>query len=272
MLIKRRVVLQSQRLIDKKKRRNIIKLSIFLVIIFVLFIGAYLFLRLPFLNIKTITVSGVEALIGDNIKKKAEEYLRGNLYFIVPKSNLFVYGKEEMQNSLPLLFPEIKSVSLDLENQVLRICVIEKKATALWCDGAPKDVCYYFDDTGNVFLKAPDFDGSIYKKFYGSIEGDPIGKNFLDKATLSKIKIIYETFDTYKVVIGEITVVSKAEIKLKSIYDVEFLINLDKDLNETADNIITILTADRFKDSLPILKGVEYIDFRFGRKVFFKKN
>jgi cell division septal protein FtsQ len=268
MLQKRRIILQSPRLIQKKKRQSIIKLSLFGAFIMALCIGFYIFMKLPFLNVQDINVSGTEALDANDIKTKAKEFLSGTVYVIIPKSNLFFYSKDELQSTLPALFPRIKNISLDLENNILNIKVVEKKASALWCNETD---CYFMDDLGNIFSKSPDFNGSVYKKFYGGIEGEAIGKNFLDKETLEKIKSIYETFDSYKVIISRVEVISPKEVKLRSIYNVEFLINLEKETTETMDNIDTILTAERFVDSLPMLKGIEYIDFRFGSKVFFKK-
>ncbi len=268
MLQKRKFLLQSDRLVQKKKRKRIIILVLFILFIIALCVGFYIFLRLPFLNIRNINVTGTEALDKDAIKAKAEESLSGTSYLIIPKSNLFLYKKGELQKKLEDEYPRIKDVTLDVRGNSLNINIVEKKAFALWCS----DTCYFMDESGNIFSSAPDFNGTVYKKFYGGIDGDPVGKNLLSKDALSKIKTIYDEFDSYKVVISRIDVVSPKEVKLTSIYGVEFLINLEKDSTETVDNIQTILTADRFKDSLPRLKGIQYIDFRFGSKVFFKKN
>lgn len=248
------------------------RLGLFLFFVLALFTAFYIVMRLPVFNISNVEVSGTEVLDADTIKAKAEESLRGRVYFFIPKSNLFFYKKEALKEELLKEMPRLNTLSLDLSNDTLHLTITEKKAEALWCNKDEKEKCFFVDEKGQIFSEAPDFGGTVYKKYYGGVEGEPQGKVIMSKENLEKIKEVYDTFDALKVIISKIEIVTPKEVRLSSIYDVDFLFNLDQGISETKENIETILTSERFKDSLPKLKGIEYIDFRFGGKVFFKKN
>lgn len=270
MVPRRKIILNSPRLREQKRKKILLRLSLVFFLLIVLAIVFYIIVRLPVFNVSKVEVSGTEVLDPLAIEAKAKESLGGNIYFLIPKSNLFFYQKDELKDVLLKEMPRIDTLSLDLSKNTLHISVTEKNPFALWCDA--NDKCYFVDSVGEIFSEAPDFNGVIYKKFYGAVEGDPIGKTVLSKEVLEKVKEIYDVFDSLKVVISKIQIISPKEIRLSSIYDVDFLFNLDQSVEENKENIETILKSDRFKDSLPRLKGMEYIDFRFGGKVFFKKS
>ncbi len=267
---RRRVVLQSPRLREEKKRRRRIRLAIFFGILILISVGYYFLVRLSFLNVQSVTVSGAEVTHEDDISKIAFNTMQGYYAGIMPKTNIFFYPKKEIASQIETTFPRIGSLSMSLNGSALQISIKEKDPFALWCSDTPGD-CYFLDSAGDIFAKAPDFSDGVYKIFTGAITGDPIGQMFLSETDISHIRVVWTAIQSFGVPVSKIKVVSDKETRISTPSGTDFIIDLGQDATSTAENAGSVLESDQFKNLLPDLDGVDYIDLRFGSKVYFKR-
>jgi len=270
-MLRRKVFLQSPRVAKKKRNRRLVILAIVVSVIAVILVGVYFLFRAPFLIIKDVSVLGTEVLDPLAVSQKTKENILGSYYFFIPKNSIIFYPKKVIEENLRISFPRIDTLDVNINNNILNIVIKEKSSFALWC-GA--NDCYFIDSTGFIFAKAPEFSGNVYKVFTGLIEEDPVNgalsKQYLSSEMIASLKMVYDALEILGVNVSKINVLSLKETKLVSDNGVVFIVDITKISNETIENIQSVLFSDEFKNKMPALNGIDYIDLRFGGKIFFK--
>lgn len=230
------------------------------------------------LQIKNIIVHGNKVLKEDEIKQKVKEGFSGNYLRVFPKTNVFLYPKETVEKNLVSTFPRIANVSAELDTErILTISLTEREPFALWCGReilvkeADKS-CFYLDNQGFVFARTPHFSGNMYFEFYGKgilPENESIGHDFLPFSSYQHIFKIKEHLESFKESPMEIVVADdgSAEFTEKGGYKIRF--NLDGDISALLSNMQAVFRSNLWGTAASS-GGFEYLDFRFGNKVYYK--
>ncbi|MEI6280506.1 MAG: hypothetical protein WCP17_00705 [bacterium] len=287
-------VLNSPRLIELKKRRqkafvNKILIFLFLLITILVFL-AYLS-RLESLNIVGVEITGNRVIDASAIKTEVENKISGKYLWVFPKTNILLYPTNDIKNNLLNKFKRLKNIVLSIKsNKNLLISVTERNALYTWCGVNPPEQentinqkCYFTDEDGYIFDEAPYFSGDVYFKFYGAINyinssftESPLGlyfykQNFAQFAALHDVLVglklkpvaLHITNNNVVEVLLEKTSLSKTEPKL--------ILNVDSSFESAAENLEAALTAEPLKtDFKNKYSTLEYIDLRFGNKVYYK--
>ncbi len=274
-----RVIRSPEKQIQHKKKRRMVSVLVLLCL------GGFAWLiiyipSLPSLQIKNILVLGNKVLTEEEIKQRVEEELSGKYLRVFPKTNVFLYPQKPIEESLLPAFPRVASVSAHLDTKrVLTITLTEREPFALWCGREEKSLiqegqrnCFYLDDTGFAFSQAPSFSGNAYFEFYGKGElsdGDPTGSYFLPLASyrnILKIKKSLEGMDAHSLsaFVGEDNGVLLFE---SAGYGIRF--NLDQNADTLESNMQAVFHSSSWGDTLRS-GTLEYMDFRFGNKVYYK--
>jgi hypothetical protein len=141
------------------------------------------------------------------------------------------------------------------------------------------------DEKGYVFDKAPTFSGNIYFEFRTSVSSSPVGTNVLSPDTVEHIISLKNELAKLFAVYGDKTAGKISRVDVRGGGDYEFQI-VRTDSKKTAwklifsgkqvpevllDNAETALTAIA-NDKRPSknIADLDYMDLRFGRKVFYK--
>jgi len=300
--MQKRDILNSPRLHEIKKRRQKIFfrktlfLSLGLLILF--FIFTYIS-RLNKLNISTVEVIGNKIIDTEMMKSVIQEELTGKYLFLLPKTNLLFYPKNKIQNKLAYDFKRLDNINLSIKNtNTLEVSVVERKAAYVWCGEnliVPTEVldeenCYFMDDSGYVFDKAPYFSGEVYFKFYGLVhrptaEGklsgseelvDPTGLYF-SEADFSRLVSLKEMLQSiainsaalYKPEDGDLKIYLPS--KSAGLIGPEILLKMNSDFQKIVENLHSALAIEPLlSDFKNKYSSLLYIDLRFGNKVYFK--
>jgi cell division septal protein FtsQ len=270
---------------QKRQKQALVKRGIIFFVILILLAVLIYVSRLPKLQISNITVSGNDLTRSEDVVKIVNKIFSNKYLFLIPKGNAFLYSKSEIENKLKEEFPRIVSLSIDqLVLNDLNIKIKERSSTYLWCG---KDVpkvneipeCYYVDNEGYIFAKAPTFTGPVYFVFFGTknenVNENPIGQEIFEREEFLNIvrfvEIIKEKIHPYAI----------------AFYDTNiFTILLSKDFNdekqkivfsdtgllpEISVNLISALNAEPLKTKLvDSFDDLEYIDLRYEDKVYYK--
>lgn len=270
---------------EKAERRRVTKLYFLLFFITFIFVGLVLLAHYDHLLVKKITIIGNQVVSSDEVFTLAQEQLTGNYFYLLPKSNIFLLPKRALKEQVIRVMPYVGDLESEVfDSGVLSLKITERKPTALWCDNA--DQCSFMDDTGFVFSSAPKFSDNVYLKLSDQVGESQIGRRPIDGA---KFKVIFLTAETLPTVLRE-SGLEKAEV-IKTIItfdkDYEFIVTqplLNEKLEWTLrlppnsenfshllSNLKAALTAPEFKKDYTALAGrLDYIDLRFGNKVFYK--
>jgi hypothetical protein len=196
----------------------------------------------------------------------------------------------------------------------LVVSLAERKAMYTWCGISPdvvvqgipgsttsgSDDCYFIDQDGYIFDKAPYFSGEVYFKFYGTPDAPDVPR--LDssrRGTSGGLSTADSDFDPsgsffsqqhFQQLISLRDILVGLGLKPVSLYvtndgDIqiflssgsasssgpEILLKLDADYENVAENLEAALTTaplqSEFKNKYSSLL---YIDLRFGNKVYYK--
>ena len=169
--------------------------------------------------------------------------------------------------------PRIQDIDLKLTNpRTLKIEIKEREPAGIYCLDlkSPSQGCYFMDNEGYIFSKAPSFSGDVYYLYSSNppIE-DPLGKNYLNSEEFQKLMPFVNT-------LKEIGIATRSLLATTNEYYLELpgegriIINKEDNLKTVAENIESFLKDQDITKTPNFLENVSYIDMRFGNKVFYK--
>lgn len=255
----------SSRIAKRDKTRKHVALFLKIALLTGFLVGAVELLRADFLQVKNFEITGGETVGQENIKKTAENFTTGTNFFLIPKSNIIFLNKGELANALLSKYGRIDKVYINknILSDNLFLSIVERNADFLWC--SVTDQCYFMDKSGLIFEKTADASGKII--FRGVLEGNPLMKYF---ATAEEIKNYLSLVDIFKnngFNVSSINIESADKgVAGTDIGDVIFNPG-EADLSITAQNVV--LLVNEIKSKTPSIR-FNYIDARFGNKIFYK--
>lgn len=254
----------------KLRKKRLAARAIFVFFSFLLVFSAIAgFFHIPFFNVKKIEVSGNGAVTAESIKEIVAEKISGKRGWLFPQKNFFLIPEREIENALRAEILRIKSAEIKKHPfDELAAIIQERQNSFLAC---VKDKCAFADENGFVFEEAPDFSEGIFLKFYderGKTEQPAalIGKNILPEGETAKLAAFGDLLGKIKVEPAKII------LKDESIYEVQTGENwriILNDKNEPKQALLNLAAALESEIKEPRRK-LDYVDLRFGNKVYFK--
>lgn len=296
-MIKIRGGLENPAYAKRKKRKLYFKIVAFFVLFFTAFLSGVFVLRANFWKVKNIEVLGASESDAKDIEKFVADKISGNYFWFLPKSNFIlsrfaVSGKTVVEN-----FHSAREAEIDAKDlSSLEIRVSERKPLALWCKNSAAEVavtdaseivavgagdvsedCYFMDDTGYIFSAAPTFSGSVYFKYYGLVEGEPLGQIYYG-ADFKKLSDFVSELNGLRDKEGVKLLAADGgsfEFVEKSGSKIIFSASSvgGEDFSSLFENVRSFFESPVFLKMQSEKNGgkiFDYADFRFGRKVFFK--
>ncbi|MES2315402.1 MAG: hypothetical protein V4486_01555 [Patescibacteria group bacterium] len=284
----KRSVLDSPRLRElKRQRRNILWVKISVVVFgFCAIVGGLsLLTRIDKFNITQVEATGNRVVDTGEIRTIALENLEGNYLYIFPKTNFLLYPKVDIQKELEAKFPRLQNISFSIKNdRVLEISMTERDGLYTWCGDNPatnndkNEKCYFMDNTGYIFDEAPYFSGNVYFKFYDGGLETGVGE-YYEPAIFSNLITFKKDLDALGLKDIAITVTKDDEIKVvlspkaPPAPNPQLILKKDADLSKIIENLQTALTTEPLQTDFKKNYGkLNYIDLRFGNKVYWKFN
>jgi len=271
----KRDVLNSPRLLELKKHRHravLNKILISLLGLSAIFVLSAYLSRLSSLNIAEVQIVGNKIVDTEAIKTVVKQQVAGKYLWLFPKTNILFYPQNDIKNELQESFKRLKDINLSIQNnKVLEISLSERAAKYTWCGaGLPEtDIanqkCYFMDEDGYIFDEAPYFSGEVYFKFYGEIYNFKQLISFKDILVSIGLKpvALYITDD------GDIQIFLSGGTSPTT--GPKIILREDSDFQNVAENLETALTTEplqsKFKNKY---SSLQYIDLRFGNKVYYK--
>lgn len=250
--------------------------------IFVLLSSIVAFFYIPKFRIKNIGIEGLMILEKESLQSGIFNFLKNKFFGILPYDNIFILPKEKLTSFISRKFPPLKKVSVSRDfPQGVFILVEERKPESLWCRGEKSSViqtelalrsfseggCAFMDENGFIFQAAPFFSGDIFLKFFDQRkEPADVGRNIMSGGEFIKL------FSFYKKMKEKNFDVVSIDLKDGDIYEIflkdgwYIILNNQNELEESFNNLELVL-KETIKEKMPEL---EYIDLRFGNKVFYK--
>lgn len=275
---------QREEYLRKKKNKKLFKYGVILFSV-VLIIGIFSYIsHRPQIRISKVELSGGVLVTQGDVNSATLSYISGSYLWLFPKNNAFLYPHNGLEKYLKETFKRIDTVNAHLKDfKTLTIDITERKPVATWCDVppnttpiensiVPEEHCYFIDQNSTIFAEAPEFSGDAYFKYYGAVSGEtPIGKEYIASSTE----------------FGEISdFVAKTKLlSLKPLYLIakddggfslfiagggEIMFDMREPLSLAGQNLEVLLRTPALATSSTGNLPIDYIDLRYGNKLFYK--
>jgi cell division septal protein FtsQ len=241
-----------------------------LALLFVLTVGIA---HLPILRVQSVVVSGVETMSTSTIEAFVQARLKGYYGYVFPKNNIFLYPREAIIGDLARTYSLFLSVDVFAEDfQTVAVHAVERKPNALWCtaNNSGRVPCYFMDENGIVYAEAPLFSEPVYVSYYGPAVEAGAPKQYLTRVEFQELSALVDAF-TLQLKDQKILSVSvDAERDVHVVFASGFKVLFG--LTEASGDVFERFTVAFEHQPLAdyTLADVEYLDLRFGDKLYYK--
>ncbi len=276
--------LHREEYLKKKRKRRIIRYSIATALVFMIVGLSSYISRRPNFRIGEIVLSGGVLVTKTDVTLEALTLMDGFYFWLFPKNNVLWYPHDRLEEHLKNKFKRIDAIDIRLKDfRTLVVTITERKPVATWCDNPPvrglimedgssMEQCYFLDQNSTIFASAPYFSGDAYFKYYGLITDDnPIGLQYLSSSTLfSGISDFVEK--TKKLSIRPLYIIAKGDGEFSLIVSGggEIYFDTKEPLPKVFSNLESLLHTPELSIGASRNLPVEYIDLRYGNKLFYK--
>lgn len=279
----------SRRVVElkRKKRTRRLRLGILFLVLIITIAGALAYFSFhKRVTINNVVVTGTSIINQFDIVSLVEKDLSGKYYYLYNRGNSLIYPRKEIFANLMVSFPRIKDLSVYRDDfNTLHVGVVERLGSYLYCGSVIPELesevgenCYFVNNDGYIFDKAPYFSGSVYFKYYVKIndEENPLGRNIFEadlfhdlvrfsdgisELGFSPISLTVEDNNIYSLYLNSISEGVTPKVIFRT----------DNDLENILSNLSTAMDKPEFADEINSkYSTLQYIDLRFKNKVLYK--
>ena len=245
------------------------KWKLILLILFVLMSMSIFFywMRHSSLNIRKIDVVENSLSKTSSLEANVSNSLNGNIFFFIPKTNALFFPRFEVQENLKKSFPEIAAIDIDLKGLHEIEVEIEEYEPKIILE--TKNGTFFVNEFGDIFMKTPLLH-SYDDLFVFSTEEDDldIRSNFVDPEFLKSMISFLTNLESINIKVFGLDYRNEDVYYVMTDLGFEILVASTDNLEESFKNIKSIIENGALSEE--DLNSVEYIDLRFGNKVFYK--
>jgi cell division septal protein FtsQ len=227
----------------------------------------------PFWRIAHLNVEGSQSVSQQLIESQVAKILGGSYFAVFPKDNALLYPKSEIIASLKTRFPALSQVNVSLTDlTALDIKVSEYGPYALWC-GEAADAnapCYLMDQDGTAYATAMSYEGSGYVRYYGAATGKALPRQYLSIVQFRALRALLSEIENNVAPTQLVSVVVDANNDVRATFGAGFtlIFSLNDDGGSVFKHFVLAQTAEPFAGHT--LADFEYLDLRFGDKLYYK--
>lgn len=235
--------------------------------------GAFWYLtNLAYFRIGEIGVEGAALIPADDIRGAARAELAGRYWRVFPADFVLFVSGETLAQSLRERFSEIAEVGAEkrLPNR-LHITIRERELWGVYCvrhdPAVPSESCFYVDMEGTAYEPLSGFEGSLLPIVYSAQELKT-GERAVATETISFFSEAAAALGNIglKPLALSLSTSTPGDGRLLLAEKWEVWISFGRPVEEWLGVLNTVLE----KDIGARRKDLEYVDLRFGNKVFYK--
>ncbi|MDO8548159.1 MAG: hypothetical protein Q7R71_00600 [bacterium] len=226
-----------------------------------------------FLRISHIDVSGTQTVISSTIVEKVQAQLEGEYLYLFPKNNILFYPKGHIVSALLAAMPVLASVDVSAKNfQTISVALVERQPKALWCgdEAANPMPCFLLDENGVAYGAVISFSGNAYSRYYGTLASNMTPKQYLTPAQFRSLSALVDTIAASQKnePLASVWVDENKDVYMAFASGFTLFFALNVDGGDIYQRFTLALQSAPFKAHK--LSDFEYLDLRFGDKLYYK--
>lgn len=277
----RRRRFRSPRVREARQRKHIRMLILFVVLVVSIVFMLSQASKLPVFRVETLRITGNKAVSSREIYDTVKDTFSGNHALLFSRRNVFLFSRNTMEQQLLDAFPRLKAVHVEaVGTHKVLIEITERQMVGMACiDAETTETCHFVDEDGFIFAAAPTFSGDSFFRYY-----DMRKKHFSIGTYVMRADEFHQVVGLQGALreLGVVPVSMRIESDNDAEFPENFTFTLTKDtelifstdttkLEEELQNLQTVLLSDAFKEETGgDISAIEYIDLRFGTKVFYR--
>jgi cell division septal protein FtsQ len=275
----KRSVLPKRKLYNKSKLKKVLFISfLFLVVVFSASFSLVQVSRFENLYISNINFSGNVNVSNQELMFFFKEEIGRKKMGVLSGLNTFLFRKSKVEERILENLKYVKEVNIEtISLRELDISIIERQPAFLWCLDNNSQ-CFLVDALGLIYAPS---DNDEYFIYYGNLElgdtADPIGEYVMETESFKRLNSFILSLSDLSISPKNLNIDEHRDVYLfihlvgVSSEELDSLIkfNSDNDFLSVFSNISAIFGDPQFKREIE--SGfLEYIDLRFGNKIFYK--
>lgn len=267
-----RIIYTPRREQKTRPSRRVLRLALAPAALLALGAAAVAFFRLPPLQIREIKISGLQSFETRVVEERVASHLDGAYFAFLPRRSYFLADAEGLASALRREFPQMEQIlAVKRFPNALHVAVIERSLWGIFCNAAEKapPYCVYIDPTGFAYDEAPQVEGALILGVERDGEPPAVGDIAVERATMDRLRLLKDALaklDDLAVTGFGLKTRVPGEIRVKTGEGFVLIFSRDDDFARTADVLKRVLNEE-IKEKRGRL---EYVDLRFGNKVFYK--
>lgn len=255
----------------RRRRKRWALLSAFMVFCALATYAVHWVSYMPQYTIQDIEVSGISTLDEREIQQRVYDALGEDSGFISPR-NLLWYDSEKIRSALESDIFHIARASVsrdDFFSTTLRVSIDERAPFAKWC--STEERCYAIDETGFIFDPLTASSTQTFAEtftFFGGVTSTstPLGA-YVAPARFPSALSIMRTLGQAGYTPVRASIDSDTDVSI--VFNTGFTLYASFGAEPPAlvRNLKLVLESEPLKDNL---SNLEYVDLRFGNRVFYK--
>lgn len=274
--------------VAKRERRQKLLRSagVALCVLFIGGLGAWA-LHQDAVRIHRVSVEGNAVIASSTLSSIVSKSLAGSYAFLVPKDTVLFYPRKEIVAQVLSSYPRLETAEAKTEHfDTLVLSVKERASKFVWCGSSAADkeadpvpMCYFADDSGYIFDRAPSFSNPVFfevesplvNEFGALRSGNPIGNFILSKESLKKIAVFKDRLSVAGIETRALRVLPGEDYELRIKTGGKIIFNGKQNFDIVLENLSAALGVSDLNKAIDGA-SLQYIDLRFGNKVFYKFN
>jgi hypothetical protein len=260
-----------------KKKKNITRLAVFFFILLLLILLS----RASFLRITSVEISsGLSNFDRESVDKIINTSLQKKYLFLIPENNIFIAHTDRMSDKLAADISGITNISVKKDGLHSLIVNAEPRKPAYKVLGFEK---IYVDNSGIIFEKNTNEVSTSTVSISettlalsGDTQSLPVDFNnkvgtSIDEAYLKNINLAVQLLKTKNFVVSGVILYPYKDVEfVLETYGGKIRINMDDDVENAIAIFSSAKKIEPLRSAVVDKSKIEYIDLRFGNKVFFK--
>ncbi|MEK9148325.1 MAG: FtsQ-type POTRA domain-containing protein [Patescibacteria group bacterium] len=250
--------------------------------------GAAYVMTLPALRLERLEIKGADLVSPAAIEAKAREVIRGEVWGFIPRDNFFFVSSELIERELRRYFPQLKKVNVAkrFPNRLM-VKIEERQLWGIYCyrptsarlsqgsllrqisggQAEPPSSCFYLDTNGTAYEALAAFEGWLLPVIYspapptlGQEAARPEMLEFYGQAQKAASSI------NGQILTMTMSTTTPADVRLQLAEGWELWVTAERPTAEWLGVIKSVLE----KEIGGRRSELDYVDLRFGNKVFYK--
>jgi hypothetical protein len=241
---------------------------VFLSIIFIYILVSFLSFQ-TFAQIRTINLTGLKRLDSKKVLVDIEKITHATRFGSISANTPLTIPHALIETTLRVKYPQIHTITFPqlFTKDVYTIKIVEKEIAGVWCaDEVRADTCFYVDHTGFLFEQGALGFGTL--RITGGVQDKRV-MSTIGEGFFTQLDELAQGVQVLSMTPAHVHMSDDGhEIDMALLSGLHIRMMTTVSTKETLRYLKSALNSSTFRDKLGL---IEYIDLRYGNRIFYKE-